>query len=111
MKLSEQEVENKPKKSWKWPSMKPLKHAINRGVNKIRSFRKNSKLEHDVNLVFSELRNTTFSRSLQKKYNRPDTSFARVEIFVDDFVQADTDGQFDIDKVLAALKNLNNLLL
>lgn len=109
--VADNSSDNAPKRKWKWLSMKPLKNVVNIGVRKIQGFLGSSKVQESKNRLFDELRNTTFSRHLQEKHSRPDTSFAQVKIFVDDFVLAESDGQFDIDKVLAALKNLNKLLL
>ena len=87
-----------------------IKNGIITVVRKSRNFQKNSKRPvEEADAVFGQLRNTTFAQSLRKKYSRADTSFAQVEIFVDDFVMGKSD--FDIDKVLAALQNLNRLLL
>lgn len=102
---------NDKKSRWKLPSLKPIKNAFSSLNKKIQNFRKSSGIEEAEGRLLDELRNTTFAKSLQAKYQKPDTSFARVEIFVDDFVMAEGDGQYDIDKVLAALQDLNNLLL
>lgn len=98
-------TESKP--WWKKISLKPVKSAVSSVKTKIQTFWNKSDFEDQL---FSELRNTTFAQSLQKKYYKPDTSAARVQIFCNDFVM-EGEGNYDIDKVLVALQNLNNLLL
>lgn len=98
------------KKSREW-SLKPIKNVFSSLKTKIKSFRKKSGIDDAEERLFAQLRNTTFSQKLKEKYNRPDTSFARVEIFLNDFVEEQGGGEYDIDVVLAALKNLNKLLL
>lgn len=108
--VEEEPSDDSKKEPWWKRAVKGTVNVVSSVSKKIKSFRKSSGIEEFEEGALAALRNTTFSKRLQQKYHIPDTSAARVEIFINDLIKDGQEEDYDIDKVLAALQNLNNFL-